>query len=173
MKKLIGLIAVTAIVGAMLVPATSASAAQAGKLAAACQVTLTWPGSGSTSCGRGKLPAEGLAVGVLAPSHVCVPSCGFEASVDSYSEECFAGEPPLLGEASGTFFLNGSPASDYDWVRVGGTAVVTLNPVGPSETPTGGGTAAFVPEPPLGTCAAPNPAMVAHVAGEVTGAEVP
>ena len=173
MKKLVGLVAVVAIIGAMLLPGTPASAAQAGKLAAACQVTLAWPGSGSTTCGDGKLPDEGLAVGVLAPSYVCLPSCDFVASVDSYSEECFAGEPPLLGNANGTFFLNGNPAADYDWVRVGADAVVTLNEVGPSQTPTGGGTAMFVPEPPLGTCAAPNPAMVAHVSGEVTGAQAP
>ncbi|HEY7873803.1 MAG TPA: hypothetical protein VIG64_01645 [Actinomycetota bacterium] len=168
MKKLIGLIALTAIVGAMLVPATSASAAKVGAAAGECQVTLAWPGSGGAG------DCTGLAVGGVFLDHPCLPTCVFTATVESYGEECFAGEPPLLGDATGELKLDGTTVGRYNWLRVGLVAVLTVNPEGdPSVNgaEAGAGVAAFVPQPPLGACNAPNPAMKALVVGAVVAAQ--
>jgi hypothetical protein len=168
MKKLIGLVALTAIVGAMLIPGTPASAeTKAGAAAGTCSVTLAWPGSGSAdSC-------KGTAVGAVVPGGPTCVACPFEATVASYSEDCFAQEPPLLGEASGTLSLDGQAVADYDWLRVGLVAVLTLDPTGDGTVDDGAGVAAFVPLPPLGACNDPNEAMTAQVTGVVFAAQAP
>jgi hypothetical protein len=177
MKKLVGLVAVVAILGAMLLPTTQASAATAGAAVGACQITLQWPETGPSSdpegCGAG-LPGEGSAVGALLPGGpVCLPLCTFHASVPYYLEDCILTLPPLLGEAAGQLFLNGEPVADYTWQRVGLVAVITVDPTG--EGPPvdhGAGVAAFVPEPPLGACNNPVQ-MKAHVAGAVFAVQAP
>jgi hypothetical protein len=165
MKKLVGLVAVVAIIGAMLLPGTPASAAKVGAAVGQCEVTLAWPGSGGAN------PCTGVAAGGVFLDHVCVPLCNFSASVAGYGEECFAGEPPLLGNANGTLFLDGTPVGSYEWLRVGLVAVLTVDPDG-SGTEAGAGVAAFVPQPPLGACNAPNPAMKAEVVGAVLAVQV-
>ena len=176
MKKLIGLIAVVAIAGAMVAPATNASAAAVGGAVGACQANLPqWPSPGGSApdCSTGDLPVEGLAVGGLLPGTVCTPTCTFAASVQNYSEPCFLNEPPLLGNANGELKLNGGVVAEYQWVRVGLTAVVVVNPSGSSTVDAGAGVAAFLPDPRgLGTCANPLP-LKAHVLGAVFAAQAP
>ncbi|HEY7873802.1 MAG TPA: hypothetical protein VIG64_01640 [Actinomycetota bacterium] len=175
MKKSIGLIALTAVVGAMLVPATSASAAKVGAGVGECRVTLAWPGSGGAG------DCTGLAVGGVFLDHLCLPTCALAASVDSYSNICIGGLPPLIGEARGTLSLDGSHIGSYHWVRVGAIAVITVDPADPSAVETAGsstvdtgaGVAAFLPLPPFGTCANPNPAMSVEIAGAVFAVQVP
>lgn len=146
MKKVFSLLAATAIVGALLVPALPATAAPfAG--AATCSVTLsTWP----TPAG-GNADCSGTAAGAFLPTGpVCTPTCGFRAHVDAYAEPCVAGEPPLTGTAEGDLYVNPGSGevhvSAYAWVRVGVVAVLVLDG--------GAGVAAFAPLPPLPTCAA-------------------
>ena len=165
MKKLISLVAACLVAGALVVPAPSASAASGGPgpIGSAhfrCQVTFQFPGSGATSCGAGVLPGEGTATGAFVPAPVCIPLCPFSASVDSYGETCIGGEPPLAGTAVGTGHI-GTFDHDFVWTRVGRDAVIT------SADGSLSGHASFTPVPPVGTCANPNPAMVAHVAGFV------
>jgi len=172
MKKLFATVAVIAIAGAMLVPASTASAQQAGAAAGVCEVFLgEWPAPPNSSAG----PCEGDAVGAVLPDGpLCVPLCDFSASVDSYTEDCFLGEPPLLGEARGTLSLNGTPVADYDWLRVGVVAGLVLNETGSSTTPSGAGVAGFVPHAhamPLGTCETHLP-LRATVVGLVAAAQL-
>ena len=161
MKKLISLAAAALVAGALVLPAPAASAAldgHTGSAVAACQVTLSFPGRGSTICGSGALSIEGHAYGAFVPTPVCGP-CNFSADVADYEETCVL-SPLLMGTANGTLHI-GSIDHDFEWLRVGSQAVI--------ESADGSllGTAAFVPVPPLGTCANPNPAMTAHVVGAV------
>jgi hypothetical protein len=171
MKKIISTVAVIAIAGAMLMPASSASAQQAGAAAGTCTVDLPeWPAppnSSSPDC-------VGIAVGAVLPNGpTCAVPCEFRASVPSYTETCFLDEPPLIGQASGTLSLDGTAVADYEWLRVGLVAVVTLNETGSGSTPTGAGVAAFAPhahEDTLGTCENHLP-LTATVAGAVFAAQ--
>lgn len=164
MKRIIVVLAVIGMLAAALLPASPAQAQTAGVGLAGCQVNLAvWPGSGSNDpCGAGSLPTDGKVTGVIIDNGTplsCLPSCSFEASVDSYGEECFQNEPPLIGDAAGTMDINGGQLTpSYEWARVGLTAVIT------TAGPTGAGVAAFLPVPPLPTCAAPG-ALTAHVIG--------
>jgi hypothetical protein len=173
------LLSLGVIAGALFIPATAAHATFAG--VAGCQANLPqWPTTSAQSasdCADGSLPTDGLAIGAGiiggSPRGCAVwantnpPSggfrCKFRASISSYQETCVGPLPPALGTASGTITVtdtsdNASTSAPYSWVRVGLTAVIV---------PGGGnaaGVAAFVPVPPLGTCAAPLP-LTAHVVG--------
>ena len=183
-KKLISLAVASLVLGALILPATSAHAATAGAAAGTCQVTLpTWPtpAGGGPTCGNGSLqgpagpsvPVPGVAIGAFLPGGpICLPTCTFSASVVNYAEGCQAGEPPLTGTADGTLFLNGTPVATYEWTRVGLTAVIVVHPIPASTVSAGAGVAAFLPLPPLPTCANPG-SLTAQVVGAVFGASAP
>jgi hypothetical protein len=95
-------------------------------------------------------------------AHVPPPSvspCQFEASIDAYNEVCVANLPPLFGTASGRLYVDGGDVGGYNWLRIGLTAI--LVPLAPG---TSAGVAAFLPLPPIPTCAAPGP-LTAEVVG--------
>lgn len=159
------------VVGGFILPAAPAHAALTG--AATCDVTLdTWPtttvsvnSSGCVGmvlgmhCGVNILPIPpGPGLDCPIPPLTCIvhtspPSvgCSFDASVDHYQETCVGGLPPPLGTADGRLTVDGQAAGTYNWLRVGLTAI--LVPLGPGST---AGVAAFVPHPPIPTCAAPG-----------------
>jgi hypothetical protein len=170
MKKRISLLLTFGVIaGALILPANAAHATFAG--AAGCQANLPqWPTTSAQSapdCGGGALPTDGLAVGagiIGGTPTACIPTaCSFKASISSYQETCVGPLPPALGTASGTITVTRNAdgqttSAPYSWVRVGLTAVIV--PGGANAA----GVAAFVPVPPLGTCAAPLP-LTAHVVG--------
>ena len=175
MKKIMTLLAATALVGSALFATAGAATAKedgspaVGAAIIACQAHLpAWPTLGSSgTC------TNTAAVGVGLHGTTPATITSINASFD-YSEPCFLGEPPLLGNASGTATLGSSagPISvTFDWVRVGLTAVVVTsgpNAGGHDHGGAGAGVAAFAPLPPLGTCAPggsiPLTAQVAGVA---------
>ena len=158
MKKIAMLLSMGLIAGAMVLPAAPAHAAFVG--AGTCEAHLSvWPTSAGTDgdCSGGTLP--NVVVGANTGGQTCAP-CAFTASVVHYNETCGPqGTLPPLGTADGTLFADGTPQGTYNWLRVGLTAV--LVPVAPG---TSAGVAAFLPHPPLPTCAAPGP-LSASVVG--------
>lgn len=156
-KTLVPLLLVVAILGAFVLPATSASAAPFAGVGQ-CAVNLPqWP----TTAPQGAPDCVGIAVGagVFGGSPTPCAGCEFRATVAQYSEPCVAGEPPLVGFANGRLSAGGNDVGGYNWIRVGLTAV--LVPLAPGTTV---GVAAFAPLPPLGTCANPLP-LTANVIG--------
>jgi hypothetical protein len=149
LKKIFLVLAVVGLLAAAVLPASPAQAAGAG--VAVCNVSVNpWPGTGSNA------PCVGTATGAFTDGtgtpFICAPSCPLNASVDSYGETCVAGEPPLVGTASGTLSINnGQLAPTYNWSRVGLVAVIT------TAGPTGAGVAAFIPvDTTIPSCAAPG-----------------
>lgn len=148
-----------ALVGTGLLPPNAAQASFAG--AEHCDVTLAgWPTSsgGSADC-EGRAYGSHVSPGV---DFTCLlaaipPGCPFDAHVDAYNETCApipqAGPvPPLIGTASGTLNVNGKAEGTFNWARVGLTVVIV-----PSGAPgSAAGVGAFLPHPPLPTCAAPG-----------------
>jgi hypothetical protein len=160
-------------VGSVLVgiagPASAASPA-AGVAGFECQVTLpVWPtaSGGSASC-------NGLAVGggVHGAAPVTAAGTSFTGQVTSYNEACVAGEPPLIGTATGNAIIGtsgGNMTAGFSWTRVGLTAVVTTSGPsigGHSHNGAGAAIAGFVPLVTGGipTCAQPG-SLTAIVAG--------
>lgn len=178
MKKIALLLSAGLVAGALVLPATPAHATFAG--AATCDVTLDiWP---TTATRANSSSCTGTAVGVATTipgippvppvppppppplatcPHAGVPptQCTFEATVGAYNETCVGPLPPPVGTASGNLIVDGTPQGTYNWLRVGLTAV--LVPVAPG---TSVGVAAFLPHPPIPTCAAPGP-LTATVVG--------
>jgi hypothetical protein len=156
MRRKLALVACIALV-ALAVP--SAPAGAAGAVVGQCSVTINpWPGVGSNA------PCVGSAFGAFqagAANVICSP-CSLNASIDNYAEECFTGEPPLIGDAAGTLTISNGAREitpSYEWTRVGAVAVFTL--AGPS----GAGLAAFVPvDTTIPSCAAPG-ALDAAIVG--------
>jgi hypothetical protein len=162
LKKIMTLLAATALVGSALFASAGVASASApeeaspaaGAAIIACQANLpSWPSSGSSgTCTN--TAAAGVGLHGTTPATITSINASF-----SYSEPCFAGEPPLLGNASGTATLGSSAGPitvSFDWVRLGLTAVVVTSGPTAGGHPHGGagaGVAAFAPLPPLGTCA--------------------
>ena len=176
MKRISILLAATALIGSALFgTAGSASASTdddasptVGAAIFSCTANLpSWPSvGGNGSCSN--LATAGAGGHGTTPATITSLNASF-----SYSEPCLAGEPPLLGNASGTATLGSSagPISvQFDWVRVGLTAVVvTSGPTagGHAHDGAGAGVAAFVPLPPLGTC---SPGGSLPLTAQVVGA---
>jgi hypothetical protein len=151
-------VALLTCIALLAVAVPSAPAGAAGAFVGQCSVTINpWPGVGSNP------PCVGSAFGTFqagGSAVICSP-CSLNASIDNYAEECFTGEPPLIGDAAGTLTISNGANSitpSYEWTRVGAVAVFTL--AGPS----GAGLAAFVPvDTTIPTCAVPGQLDVAIV----------
>lgn len=171
MKKIALLLSVALVAGAFVLPAAPARASFAG--GATCDVTLdVWP---TTATRANSTDCVGEALGVSSDmSQSAAKSCGIHvwgpppqydfdcdlwASIAAYNETCVGPLPPPLGTASGTLTVDGRDEGGYNWLRVGLTAIIV--PVAPG---TSAGVAAFVPHPPIPTCAAPGP-LLATVVG--------
>ena len=106
---------------------------------------------------------------------LCLPTCAVGANISYVDYSCppigGISPPPLLGTALGRLTVVGatppfvgsqnSDAAEFSWMRLGFVTVVVFGGPGPTR---GGGVAAFVPMPPLPTCAAPGP-LTAHIVG--------
>lgn len=196
-KKLVAIAAATLVI--LPFGASPASAdTGAGVIAFECVANLSiFPGSGSGTCGSNSLApgspvipstAEGTITGVTSSGQpfvlVAAGVNNFSASFN-YEEACLAGEPPVLGLATGTATITGvtgtvgtTPVSGnltvtFSWTRAGLTAAVTINGgsfPGISGTITGAGTAAFVPLLTAGNTCGGGAPLRALVAGEVNAA---
>lgn len=162
-KKIAALAIFGLLAAAIALPASPAHAAPfAG--AALCTTDLPeWPASAPQSAPDCVGTSVGAGLGV-----VCLPTCAFRATVEQYDEQCTLNEPPLIGTANGTMYVDpGSgevEVGDYNWTRVGVAALVL-----PVSGATVAGVAAFVPSIPLGTCAAPARPFHVTVAGVAVG----
>lgn len=169
-RKLVALILMGLLIGAVFVPATAQAGTAVG--AVSCKTdAFTWPGAG------GGFSCTGNAFGVDASAGAnCVvgagtAGCAFRADVATYSELCGVDPnvPPVAGFATGSLHLdhdnNGTLEAHgtFNWVRVGLTAV--LLPLGADSV----GVAAFVPHTStpgvVPTCNAPDTGFTADVAG--------
>jgi hypothetical protein len=140
-------------------------------LALAMAPTQAAPTGGFAFTGRAKLNGgfpctgptcvgtlTGRAFGVALPGVNCAAGCTMTAKF-AYAEPggaCVAGRVPLApqGRAQGTYTI-GSLTGNFNWVRVGLTAIITLS------NPPGNGVGLLVP--PAGTCG-PQSVTVAGVA---------
>jgi hypothetical protein len=167
--KVVVAAASVALIGALLPAAPAAASAGGGALVFTCNATLpSWPSDNGTGGRCDNLASAGA--GVHDGSAATFNS--LNANVTSYSEPCVAGEPPLVGFASGNATAGGANTVtfNFDWTRVGLAAVVTgtvTSVDGSSHGGTALAAAAFAPLPPLGTCgpngARPLSAVVAGV----------
>lgn len=151
-RFILGLLLTCVCIVAVPSPASAATEATA-RCEAVFPVWPGWPGNPAT-CGAGRLPLDGWVFGIApfsAPG-VCLTGCSFEADFDSYSDTCVTSFPPPVGSGNGTILVNGSAVAGFQMLRVGLATIFV--PLGEG-TFIGVGT--FVPEPPIGTCAAPMP----------------
>lgn len=200
-KKLVAIAAATLVI--LPFGASPASAdTGGGMIAFECVASLSlFPSGGGTgTCGTNSLApgtpavpssASGTITGVTDDGEpfvlVVAGVNNFDASF-SYEEACVAGEPPVLGTASGTAEIRGVTGTvgttsvsgtievSFSWVRAGLTAVVTITDgsfPGISGEITGAGTAAFVPLLTAGNTCAGGAPLRALVAGEVEAAVTP
>jgi hypothetical protein len=141
-RKFVALVLLGLMLGALFVP-TAAHAQFAGALTVDCTLAFPSPG-GNTNC-------SGSGFGATAAPAACV---GCTVTVNaSYSEPCPVPVGfPVLGLASGTISAGGE-TGEFDWVRVGVTAVIV--PL----TGDSAGVGILVPHAPVGDCSAPNPSQ--------------
>lgn len=201
MKK--KLIAITAAAVAIVpLNISPASASTTGGFVFECTAVLPeFPSpSGNGTCGS-NAPVGNTAVPATAAGTVAGTTTGGDAYVVvaagannfsasfSYAEGCVANEPPVLGTASGTATVTGltgvkggAPTTatatlDFEWVRVGATAVVTftggtLNFGDDTATPlvlqSAAGTAVFAPLLDANNACPVGGALRAVVAGSAT-----
>jgi hypothetical protein len=184
MKRIIfAAVAATACMAAAIGTPLSAHAAVAEGGAVVLECTADLPHFGSATsqtdgtCGNGLVnAADAGAAATVSPNSAAAGVGSPSVTVSTYDETCAGSAPPALGFSTGS--LNGSfstPAAtagsfsvDYDWTRVGLTAVVLLsNPNGDTsgvventvQSATlglayadGAAVAAFAPLPPLNVC---------------------
>jgi hypothetical protein len=177
LMKRIAVLAILGLVAASLVvPSTTAQAAT-GVAVGTCSVTLPqWPTDSGSVGGDG---CTGTAIGAgidsgSATPLVCIPGCGFSATVENYSEPCVLNEPPLVGTANGVIRVDANNDGSYEtefgsysWTRVGVVAIILPNGADPAGS---AGVAAFVPSLPLGSCSEPASNYGVTVAGGLVSA---
>ena len=132
-KKIVGAIALTAVVaGAIILPATTASATVTGVVGIQCTASLpAFPtASGGGTC-SGLSAGAGAGVDDQGAPYAIAGPGAFNASF-AYNEACVLNEPPLLGAANGQASVTGLTSNqgsarldtNFAWTRVGVVAVL-------------------------------------------------